>query len=709
MATISTVAVDFIANTAKFTQGLEKAQSDTKRWANNTKKEVDSTGASFNNMSAGVSRLAVAARALGGLAASVAVVGALAKQASDAAGKLSDLAFQVNTNTQNLQRLETTFERSGVSLEEVLSIYSRLEKSAQDAADGNINLLKSFAELGINVDSFNKLPFDKKLEAFARALADIEDPARRASLALDITGKSARKALEGFEEIAKKGSIKDAADDVFVNSERVLTTLDSVGDKFNTLLTVIKRYGIEGAGYVAIGVESTISDFTKAGKAVDEFAKKVERARLTLREKLGSLLQQARDQTGIGPQTVPSNLPVQDIIIPEEKPTAPKPPAPNIQSAIDRIEAQKQINDLFLSSVDPAAKYRIELDKLNKEAEKLKIPAEVLAVRQNALKKEFEESTKRIEDNRRALELNARAEERAIKAKLGFLETAAGGTSPFAPTAILPPVFTPGQQAQLDLAEKRLKDIITFPSSPEAIKAQVDLEKRSKLLEEEYKNIKQVSAAIIENTRTAEESYSIQIGLIEKAATTFDEYGQPLIDAETRTRALQKANEDLWSATNPEIMKAFEFMTSFADQFARAIVEGQNFGDALKNVFKSILKDITVLILRTAILQGIMASIGFINPVAGAAFGQLTGLTPRARGGPVAMGGAYRVGEAGPETFVPAQNGYILPNDMQPGESTNVVQNIYVQTGVAQTVRAEMLQLLPRFKSEAMAGVLDAW
>jgi hypothetical protein len=104
-----------------------------------------------------------------------------------------------------------------------------------------------------------------------------------------------------------------------------------------------------------------------------------------------------------------------------------------------------------------------------------------------------------------------------------------------------------------------------------------------------------------------------------------------------------------------------------------------------------------------------MAAIGFINPVAGAAFGTMVGLPPgRAGGGPVMAGMPYTVGEQGPEMFVPRENGYIVPNDMMPGESMNVTQNIYIETGVSQTVRAEMVSLLPKFRQEAIASVLDA-
>jgi len=42
------------------------------------------------------------------------------------------------------------------------------------------------------------------------------------------------------------------------------------------------------------------------------------------------------------------------------------------------------------------------------------------------------------------------------------------------------------------------------------------------------------------------------------------------------------------------------------------------------------------------------------------------------------------------------------------GGGTVVNQTINVQSGVAQTVRAEMISLLPRFKQDTMNAVVDA-
>ena len=82
-------------------------------------------------------------------------------------------------------------------------------------------------------------------------------------------------------------------------------------------------------------------------------------------------------------------------------------------------------------------------------------------------------------------------------------------------------------------------------------------------------------------------------------------------------------------------------------------------------------------------------------------------IKPMAAGGPVKGGTPYQVGELGPELFVPEGNGYIVPNNMTGGGGAVVNQTINVQTGVAQTVRAEMLALLPQFRSQAVNAVLE--
>ena len=75
-------------------------------------------------------------------------------------------------------------------------------------------------------------------------------------------------------------------------------------------------------------------------------------------------------------------------------------------------------------------------------------------------------------------------------------------------------------------------------------------------------------------------------------------------------------------------------------------------------------------------------------------------------GGPVTSNQPYLVGENGPEIFMPASNGTIIPN----GQSSSVVvqQTINVTTGVQQTVRAEVMNMLPQIANAAKSAVAEA-
>ena len=77
----------------------------------------------------------------------------------------------------------------------------------------------------------------------------------------------------------------------------------------------------------------------------------------------------------------------------------------------------------------------------------------------------------------------------------------------------------------------------------------------------------------------------------------------------------------------------------------------------------------------------------------------------RERGGDVIGGRSYLVGENGPEMFTPRGTGTITPNGSSGG---GIVQNINISTGVAQTVRAEIMSLMPQIINAAKSAVADA-
>ena len=80
-----------------------------------------------------------------------------------------------------------------------------------------------------------------------------------------------------------------------------------------------------------------------------------------------------------------------------------------------------------------------------------------------------------------------------------------------------------------------------------------------------------------------------------------------------------------------------------------------------------------------------------------------------ADGGQVSNNKAYVVGEEGPEVFMPRSQGTIIPNDkLNTGGNVTVVQHLNISTGVQQTVRSEIRQLMPQIAENAKAAVVDS-
>lgn len=122
---------------------------------------------------------------------------------------------------------------------------------------------------------------------------------------------------------------------------------------------------------------------------------------------------------------------------------------------------------------------------------------------------------------------------------------------------------------------------------------------------------------------------------------------------------------------------------------ARAIRTGKFGFEDLKRAALSALAEIA----RSAIATG-LGSIGGAPSGSGGLGGVLTGLLSsllgapaRATGGPVSAGRAYRVGEQGPELFVPSSSGRIEPHGGRTGPRSTVNITVNVTGGASEPGR----------------------
>jgi len=169
---------------------------------------------------------------------------------------------------------------------------------------------------------------------------------------------------------------------------------------------------------------------------------------------------------------------------------------------------------------------------------------------------------------------------------------------------------------------------------------------------------------------------------------------QKIKDQEEMIRLLPQvaAEEEKINALMKEQNRLFDDAGQIlATGFEDAILSGQK----LSEVLRAIGQDLVRLVFSNMITQPLAKGIGTF----------LSGM--RAEGGPVNAGGAYMVGEKGPELFVPSSSGSIVPNGAMGssgGGSGGVTVNYNIAAGVS---RAELVPILEQERRRLKAEIPD--
>ena len=159
-----------------------------------------------------------------------------------------------------------------------------------------------------------------------------------------------------------------------------------------------------------------------------------------------------------------------------------------------------------------------------------------------------------------------------------------------------------------------------------------------------------------------------------------------------------------------------------SDSLAKAFVTGQTEGLKFKNILQSLGQQLVKTILDLVIFNQLKAGVEVIGGKVGTAvLGKLFGgegraathHTDLATGGAVSGSMPRLVGERGPELFVPNQAGRVIPSSLTPnavsgGGGVVVNQNLNFSTGISNTVKAEILTLMPQIQNQTISAVAEA-
>ena len=148
-----------------------------------------------------------------------------------------------------------------------------------------------------------------------------------------------------------------------------------------------------------------------------------------------------------------------------------------------------------------------------------------------------------------------------------------------------------------------------------------------------------------------------------------------------------------------------------------AFLRGKQGALDFKSILRELIIDIQKAIIKKLILDKITGVItsgieGIFSPAEPVLKTGQGRTDAAASGGTVQAGTPTLVGERGPELFVPGSAGKIMNNaDTQgsiSGSGVSVVQNLNFAVGVTNTVRAEVMNMLPAIQQSTISAVADA-
>ncbi|NUQ51008.1 MAG: phage tail tape measure protein, partial [Phycisphaerae bacterium] len=167
----------------KLTKGLRAAQ-----------KRLEAFGAGLRSI--GTRMTALGAGILAPLAAS-------AKTFANMGDSLDEMSARTGVSVETLSELALAAELSGADLETLEIGIRKMQKAITEAASGSKSAIDALAQLGLNVQDLVDLSPEQQFKLIADRISKIDDPTRRAALAMEIFGKSGTRLLPMLQDGAK--------------------------------------------------------------------------------------------------------------------------------------------------------------------------------------------------------------------------------------------------------------------------------------------------------------------------------------------------------------------------------------------------------------------------------------------------------------------------------------------------------------------------
>jgi hypothetical protein len=637
---------------------------------------TDKTGAAFRSVKSSItdlnSSVSNVTGKIAGLTAVLATVGSAVqiKSLIDTADNMNKLSQKTGIAVSELSSLSNTADLAGVSNEQLGSALIKLNKSIAEASSGAKEQSEAFKNLGVNVKDANGniRPTSDILGDVAGAFSGAADGATKTQYAMALFGKAGADLIpflnQGKEGIKEFGAT--FGDDFAQNAEKFNDNITKLNQSFQSVL-------VNGVNPMLEGLNKLIVEFQEGTKYSGGFLDAIRNFGTinpfkTTAENLATVRDEIAENNNAIERYKKANSDTRSL----EQYNTHLQNRLNYLKAIQRAEVaaagskddQSAAESARLGLIQPSKKMLTALPKGAEGKSEAQKELEKIANAYQSISTEIEKLTYSEDQMLLSQFQRITNDEKAI------------------------------QQYEELVAERR--KILNLDAELEqagkvADKLQEDALRKKKDLTEAGKQL-------FEKTRTPLEAFNIEMtrldDLLQKGYISWDVYSRATLDALEDLDTFKEKGKD----TFEELKDAINgWGNEFTNVLTSAVMTGKLSFSDLAN---SVIRDLIRMQIQSAITTPLVAL--------GKDFLGIKTDGARAMGGPVTSGKSYLVGENGPEIFTPSGSGAITANNQIASGGVTVNQVINVATGVQQTVRAEIMTLMPQIAGAAKAAVADA-
>ena len=166
-----------------------------------------------------------------------------AKAFSEMGDRMAKMSQRTGISVETLSELAYAAELSGADLDTLEGSLRKMQKAIVAAAEGSESATDALGKLGLTVADLRGLSPDQQFKLIADRLSQIQSPAVKAALAMELFGKSGTQLLPLMSEGAKgiEALQQQARDLGLTMSTEDAKAAEALNDAFDTLWKVVKQ------------------------------------------------------------------------------------------------------------------------------------------------------------------------------------------------------------------------------------------------------------------------------------------------------------------------------------------------------------------------------------------------------------------------------------------------------------------------------------